>query len=311
VAYLQRPYAGDADLLALIALVAARPAERIADYPSIADLRELLGVPGAHENTALWEGTGGRLAGFATLRSTNLAFEIAPWVPADHLAPAVIAWAAGRVRQAEQGSSEATALRTSCRDHDAGRVALLGRHGFAREPTYAVHMARSLAVPIPAPQVPEGFRIRHVAGEHEAEALVALHRAAFGTQQMTVAYWLAMMRVPEYDPQLDLIALAPDGTFASYATFQVSEEENRLTGRSEGTVCSVGIHPAFRRQGLAKALVLLGLGRLRARGVETACTGTGSWNVGMQQTFRSAGFHVHSTTIFWEKTIPALGTAPA
>ena len=40
--FANRPYAGPADLEAMVdLLIAARPAERIADYPGIVDLREM------------------------------------------------------------------------------------------------------------------------------------------------------------------------------------------------------------------------------------------------------------------------------
>lgn len=302
---IQRPYAGEADLQALVDFVAARPVERVTDYPSIADIREMMGVPEIREQTMLWSDGAGRLAGFAILRDQNLAFEVAPWAAGDEVGASIMAWAGGCVLRSGGKSGEGLALHISCRDHYTAQLALLERLGFTREPDYAVHLTRPLNGPIVAPQAPQGFQIRHVAGEHEAEALVALHRAAFGTEQMTVEYWLSMMRVPEYDPQLDLIAIAPDGAFASYATLIINEEENRLTGRCEGYVGSVGTHPSFRRRGLAKAIILAGLARLQARGVEFACSDTGSWNVAMQQTFLSIGFQVDATTSYWIKDLAA------
>jgi len=97
--------------------------------------------------------------------------------------------------------------------------------------TRSYHMVRSLAEPIPRPHAPSGFLISHVTSEQEAEALVALHRAAFGTEHMTVEERLAMMRVPEYDAELDLLAIAPGGRFAAYCLCSISQEENNRTGQ--------------------------------------------------------------------------------
>ena len=44
---------------------------------------------------------------------------------------------------------------------------------------------------------------------------MALHRDAFGTTRMTVEGRLAMMRDPEYRSELDLVAVAPDGSRAT------------------------------------------------------------------------------------------------
>ena len=175
-------------------------------------------------------------------------------------------------------------------------------------------MIRPLNEPIPEPELPAGFVIGYLEGEGEVEALVALHRAAFGTEGMTGEYRLAMMRVPEYEPELDLIAVAPDGTFASYCMCHISREENRLTGQNEGYTDPVATHPACQRRGLAKALLLTGLTLLKQRGMETACLSTSSENIAMQRA-AAAGFHVESEKRWfakhvstWTKLLPYFST---
>ena len=64
-----------------------------------------------------------------------------------------------------------------------------------------------------------------------------------------------MMRVPEYDAELDLLAIAPGGRFAAYCLCSISQEENNRTGRNEGTTDPVATHPDFQRRGLAQALL--------------------------------------------------------
>jgi|GEM_PF-2301342 len=52
--FTSRPYAGKADLQAMIdLLIAARPIERITDYPSVADLHHLFGQSETVANTRL------------------------------------------------------------------------------------------------------------------------------------------------------------------------------------------------------------------------------------------------------------------
>lgn len=305
--FTSHPYAGEADLQAMIdLLVAARPAERIADYPSIIDLREMLGMSEVQANARLWEDAGGQLGSFAIVRTTygSLLFEIAPRAAGSDIASWMIAWGIERVRNAEWEPNEPVVLRTSCRGYDAERIAVLERHGFVSQETRTLHMVRPLDERIPEPQLPAGFVIRSVTGEHEAEPLVALHRAAFGTDNMTVEARLSWMRAPEYDPELDLVVVAPDGTLATYVFCSISQEENALTGRRDGYTDPVATHPAFQRRGLTRALLLTGLRLLKERGVETARLGTGSWNTAMQQTAKSVGFRVQSTTIFFTKQVP-------
>jgi mycothiol synthase len=303
-ALVDRSYAGAADLQAMIdLLIAARPAERIADYPSVIDLREMLGTSEVRANTRLWEGADGRLAGFAIVRTTygSLLFEVAPWAIDSDIAAQMIVWGEERVRSAEQEPNEPMGLRTSSRDDNTERMALLERYGFVRQDEHTLHMVRPLSGPIPAPWVPEGFVIRHVEGEHEVEALVALHRAAFGTWNLSVEARLSWMRTPEYDPALDLLAVGPDGTLAAYVFCSISHEENGLTGRKDGYTDPVATHPTFQRRGLARALLLTGFGRLKRRDVEYAWLGTGSRNTAMLRTAESVGFTVESMTFFFEK----------
>jgi ribosomal protein S18 acetylase RimI-like enzyme len=301
-----RPYAGDADLQAMIdLLIAARPIERITDYPSIADLHHLFGQSETIANTRLWEDGDGRLMGFAIFVGYvgALHFEVLPEAAHIDIAAQVIAWGMERLRNTRQESDEPLELQASCREDNAERIALLERHGFVRRDWHALHFACPLDKPIPEPQVPEGFAIRHVEGEHEVEALVALHRAAFGTENMTVAGRLSWMRTPDYDPELDLVAIAPDGTLAAYVFCSISKGENSLTGRNDGHTDPVATHPTYQRRGLARALLLAGFRLLKQRGVETAHTSTGSWNVAMQRTARSVGYRAESKTIFFEKLV--------
>ncbi len=295
------PYSGLADLQSMLdLLVAVRPAERIAGYPSAVDLRELLALPAVRDNTRLWFNADERLVGFALVdHYNNLCFESDdPGIEAE-----IVDWGVQCIRRAMEATGEELTLDASCRADDTERLALLERHGFTREPLCSVSMVRSLHEPIPTPQLPAGFGIRHVTGEHEVEALVALHRAAFGTENMTVEERLAMMRTPEYDAELDLVAVAPDGRLAAYCMVSISQEENAQTGRNEGYTDPVATHPDFQRRGLAKALLLAGLRALQQRGIDTACLGTSSDNMAMQRTAQAAGFRVQSTTFWFSKPV--------
>jgi len=301
-----RPYARQKDLKSMVALVSARPPQRVTDYPSIIDLNEMLGTPGPRDDVQLWEDEDGAIAGFAILDYTNnLRFEVRHGAASRAIAGQMIGWALDRVRQSTHQESEPGPLISSCRDDYVERVELLERAGFVRKEWYLVHLVRSLAEPIPAAQVPKGFTVRTVAGEHEAGMLAELHRAAFGTEQISAEERLSWMRTPEYDPELDLLAVAPDGVFAAYALLHVSVQENALSGRQEGHVGSVGTRPAFRGMGLARALLLAGLSLLRQRGLETACTSTGSWNLAMQRVARSVGFQTQGRTLFFHKSVDA------
>ncbi len=134
-------------------------------------------------------------------------------------------------------------------------------------------------------------------------ALVELQQAAFGTQNMTVDYRLAMMRVPEYDPQLDLLAVAPDGRLTAFCVGGVSAEENVQTGLNAGWLDPIGTRPEFQRQGLARALMLTGLSLLKARGMDRATMNMSAANIAMQKTAEAVGFAVEATIAWFEKQL--------
>lgn len=151
-------------------------------------------------------------------------------------------------------------------------------HGFTAEDWHTVRLARRVDEPIPNAEMPRGFVVRHVAGEHEAPEYVALYREAMDSPTATVEWRLSVMREPEYDPELDLVAVAPDGTWAALCKGIIDREESARLSTVQGWTDPIGTRPAFRRLGLARALLLEGCRRLRERGVEVALIGTGSWN---------------------------------
>jgi ribosomal protein S18 acetylase RimI-like enzyme len=299
-------YADEADLAAMIDLLTrSRPAAHIADFPGIYDLRELMLQPEIQENTWLWYGDDGRLQAFAITdtRYRNVYFEIAPEIWSDEIAREIFTWGAACIQKAHTEAAEPLTLDTSCREDDEKRLALLRRHGFAPDGVRTLSLARSLHDLIPEPGLPDGFYIRPVAGEAEAETLVALHQAAFGTANMTLTERLAMMRAPEYDRELDLIAVAPDGRFAAFCVGSISAEENGRSGQQLGYTDPVGTHPDFQRRGLARALLLTCMSLLRQRGMETAVLSTNSQNIAMQKTAESVGFQIQWSKIWFTKPL--------
>jgi GNAT superfamily N-acetyltransferase len=303
-----RPYSGAQDLQSMIdLLVTVRPADRITDYPSMVDLHEALALTHVQDHTRLWFDAHD-LVGFAFVDAyNNLWFEFDQQAAHPGIGSKIIAWGVARIRRVTKETGASCTLGTNCRDDDSERIALLERHGFVRQETRTLQMVRPLDQTIPMPQVPAGFGVRHVVDECEAQALVALHRAAFGTENMTIQERLAMMQVPEYDSELDLLAIAPDGRFAAYCMCSISQKENERTGRREGYTDPVATHPDFQRRGLARALLLTGFHKLKQRGMDTAVLHTSSANVAMQRAAQAVGLRVQSTKLWFSKS-PAHNT---
>ena len=207
----------------------------------------------------------------------------------------VLAWASahGRAAGYEQ-------LYSPAREDDARRMALLQRHGFAPHHWVTLRMTRPLDTPLPEPRFPADFTARPVAGEGEVEAHVALHRQAFDSPNPTAAHRLSVMRDPEYRPDLDLVAVAPDGALAGFCLCSIGREENQRLRRREGWVDTLGTRPAYRTLGLGRALLLTGLQRLQAGGVETVVLGTGQGNPAVAL-YESVGFRVAYRILWYQR----------
>lgn len=300
-----RPYRGPADLDAILDLVRARPRERILDYPSIADLQELMALPDVCEQTYLWETADHLLAGFAHLESmqtfASLRFETRRGFDNGELDEEMLTWGEQHFTQDYHG----VAVRMSISAHLANRrrVELLERHGFVHGDFEVIKLERCLADPIPAPSLLPGYTIRSLCGEAEAPAWVTLHRAAFGTENMTVDYKLSMMRIPDYDPALDLVAVAPDGSLEAYVVGWFNREENQLSGLKLGYTDPIAAHPDHQRKGLSRALLLTALNLLKARGLDVARTSTGSDNLALLACAQSVGFAITDRFGHFEKKL--------
>jgi ribosomal protein S18 acetylase RimI-like enzyme len=157
-------------------------------------------------------------------------------------------------------------------------------------------MKRDLSKPITNPELPRGLIIRSVKGIEEADAIASTHRAAFDSDYMTTENRLIIMNSSEYDPSLDLVVVAPNGTIAAYCTCSVKP------GR-QGYTDPVATHPNYQRMGLAKALLLNGMQMLKERGMRYAHLGTGGENIAMQKTAESVGFFLEHKMLWFEKKV--------
>lgn len=180
---------------------------------------------------------------------------------------------------------------------DTPRISALTRRGYSRTDDFLAHNSYTLDRPIPAPRLPEGYHLRHMAGEVELAARVAIHRAAFAPSQMSEAKHRAVMQAPTYRPDLDLVAVAPDGSLAAFALVWY-DATSRL-----GLFEPVGCHPDHQRRGLATALLYEGLRRLDHLGAQVAYVNSGGPTDPGAHLYQSAGFTEIDRNYGWEKSL--------
>ncbi|HEY3464267.1 MAG TPA: GNAT family N-acetyltransferase [Amycolatopsis sp.] len=135
------------------------------------------------------------------------------------------------------------------------------------------------------PALPDGFRFR-TADEAGPEAAVRAHVDAWSPSTYTAESYEGVRKTSAYRGDLHILVEAPDGTMACSAILWL-DEVNR-TAEFE----PVGTHPAYRRRGLARAMLLHGLHRARAAGAThatVACLGAPG-HPGARGLYYSVGF---------------------
>ncbi|RJP46965.1 MAG: GNAT family N-acetyltransferase [Anaerolineaceae bacterium] len=271
-------FRGEDDLQHLRAFLASLSRE-----PNVGDFNEQIQLPAIRSITRLWE-QADELIAFAFVDSySNLRFATADGQRSDQIENEIVDWGITCVRQRNAERGEQNTLDASCRADDLIELAFLERCGFVREPIRSLEYSHPLTDPIEDFPLPAGFFIRCVTGEDDAEALVSLHRAAFGTENMTVEERLAIMHAPNYTPSLDLVAVAPNGELSAFCICGLEED-------GAGYTDPIGTHPNYQRLGLGKAIVSAGLRALKEHGATVAKTGASSVNVPMQRLAEQLGF---------------------
>jgi predicted N-acetyltransferase YhbS len=273
-----------------------RKPEELPQYPTRVDLEELMDSRQIRELTQFWLDEAGDIAGYAFIdpRFCNLDFEVEPVQNTLGLLKEIIPWGIDTFRKLKKLGKVAqdSSLDTNCNQRDTQRVELLKSYGFIPQDLMTLHLLRNLSDPIPPITLPPGFTIRPVTGEGEADAVMALFHAAYGSEQTTREDILATMRTSSYDRELDLVAISPDGRLVGLCTCGIEEDLNRLLSQKLGSTDPVLVHPDFQGRGLAQALIWSGWEKLKTRGIQVAELLTSSHNVKGVAAFIKAGYRI-------------------
>lgn len=154
-------------------------------------------------------------------------------------------------------------------DRDTALNAALREEGY--EPGYAFRAYEwDLQEDLPEVELPEGWTVRPVRGEVEANSRRAASHAAFESRMpeaMHLQRYLDFMRSPVYEPARDLVAVDTHGRVGSFMIWW---------GDSSGIaqIEPFGTHPDFHRRGIGRALIYHGLGEMKRAGMSLArvCT---------------------------------------
>ncbi|MEA2515531.1 MAG: mycothiol synthase [Thermomicrobiales bacterium] len=310
------PFAGESDLPRLGELIAACQAVDQLESPyTHQDMREELVEPtvGWRREVALWQ-SGSDLLGVACLWVPPASekpdaffwFVVHPSARDGTLVRELVVWAD------EQGAALAgrdATLTTGATEEDRWRMLVVPTFDFAPV-RYFLRMSRRLDDALPVLPPPAGYLIRPLAGPDEVEAWVDLYNAAFADHwehiHLTPDERRLEMARPSYRGDLDLVAVAPDGTIAAFCAAAIRELDD---GGLEAWINLVGTHPAHRRRGLARAVLAAGLTALSGQGMTEAKLGVDAESpTGATSLYEALGFTVSKTITVFRR--PILPTAP-
>jgi ribosomal protein S18 acetylase RimI-like enzyme len=272
--------------------------EEISNDSTIVDFEETIWLSTVRSRTRLWE-ENNKLVGFAFVDDyNNLQFEIATGNRTSQIEKEMVEWGVECMRKRNVETGQKNTLDASFRPENRWQIEMLMRHGFQEDRIRSLNFERDMGMRITEYPLAEGYQLRGVRGEAEVKDLVALHRAAFGTENMTEEARVAIMKSPTYEPDLDYVLVAPNGELVGFCICGFKDKERRI-----GYTDPIGIHPRYQRQGLAKAIVTAGLMALRERRAKKVELGTSSENIAMQKLAGCLGFMLVSERIWFSKQI--------
>ena len=191
-------------------------------------------------------------------------------------------------------------ISTTALDSDPARIAMLVQNGYApRDEEVSFRTARSLADPLPPPNLPAGASFRSMTNADE-EARSELHRDAWsvwGESKHDRERYHRLRSAPLYDPDLDVV-LDVDGQLVSYCVCW-PDAVNKI-----GLFEPVGTRPSATRRGYGRTVLHEAFRRLRAKGMNTAIVSTGTVNKPAQALYASAGFKPVAREVTYTKTLP-------
>ncbi|MBN2005671.1 MAG: GNAT family N-acetyltransferase [Anaerolineae bacterium] len=299
----QRDFSGEADKQAMIAL--ARACRTGALHGVDLPYRLSSWALDEPSNVALWFNFENHLVAWVVLQAPfwMIDYVCRPDVE-ETLHRQIVAWADKRAYAIVGMPHGHPSWFVSVFADQATRILDLEEAGFVSQADMAVDawskvlMRRPASMPVESCLLPTGFVIRPLAGAGEVEAYVALHRDVFLTKNMTPEWRARVLRCPEYTPDLDLVAVAPDGRLAAFCVGWLDKTD---AANIAGQIEPLGVHADFRSLGLGRAILSECLRRLHRYGVEGVYVETDKYCNAALGVYEAVGFRTIRDVLVYGK----------
>ena len=176
-------------------------------------------------------------------------------------------------------------------DTDSEMRDLLEERGYEATEWIEPNSRMLLDRPIELPEIPDGYSIQSLADENDLSKIHHVLWRGFdheGEPPPEGVTWREQMQdTPGFRPELNIVAVGPDGGYAAYAGLWYVED-NRMA-----LVEPVATDPEHRRLGLATAVVLEGVRRTKELGASIAWVGAD------MPVYRNMGFEYVGRSTLW------------
>jgi ribosomal protein S18 acetylase RimI-like enzyme len=131
------------------------------------------------------------------------------------------------------------------------------------------------------------------------DAYLALHQAAFQSENMTCGWRHTILQHPAYRPELDLVIEAPDGRLAAFCIGWFAH--NAFADQPCDQIEPLGVHADFRQRGLAKALLSACFQCMHHLGAQRVLVGTDNDCDAAFHLYEAVGFRVQHAVLVYRK----------
>lgn len=218
------------------------------------------------------------------------------------------AWAEQRIRERLPEAPEGAKvfMRTDVASVDERGQRFLREHGFEQVRSF-YRMVIDLNQPVPAPVIPAGLVIRTAQPNEKRAAIFAIResfRDHFGFietpfEEVYADYEQWMATDPHFDTSLIFVAMDGDEVAGVSLCYPHMEGYPGM-----GWVNQLGVRRAWRKRGLARALLLHSFREFQQRGFTACGLGVDAVNpTGAVRLYESAGMHVARTSYTFDRVI--------
>ena len=256
---------------------------------------------GSLEDVSIWEAVDGQIA--AVLNPEGLGeahFSLHPAFYTPELAAEMVITAEQSLAVA---SPEGQKLTVWVNEYQTFLKDVLIERGYTQS-DYSENMRyRSLEAPILDANPPAGYAVRSLGDGLELLERCYASGLAFHDDDIHIArdnrdhpqWYRNLQTAPLYRRDLDIVAMAPDGSVASFCTIWFDDVTRSAYFEPVATV------PAHQRRGLGKAVMCEGLRRLKRMGATKAFVG--SYSPEAHALYASVGFIEYELLESWNKVL--------